>query len=192
MMEKTLSSKESLALITEMIGKAKKEAGGDGGFQLLLWGWVVAGCNFGHYALDKAGFDTPYLVWLAIVPAVLVSFWKSYQRRNQARVKTHLDEVLGQLWLVVFVGMVIVLSFMRVLDFNQNPIILILAGIGILTTGAMVKEPSLKMGGVVLFLGAIVGLLLPVSEQYLVAGIAMVAGYLVPGYLIKKKYGSRV
>ena len=191
-MEKSFSSKESLALITEMIGKAKKEAGGDGGFQLLLWGWVVALCNFGHYSLEKIGNDTPYMVWLAIIPAVVVSIWHSIRRRNHARIKTHLDEVLGQLWLVIFVGMVIVLSFMSVLDFNQNPIILILAGIGILTTGALIKDNSLKIGGVVLFLGAIVGLLLPVPEQYLVAGIAMVAGYLIPGYIIKKKYGRRV
>ena len=52
-MEKELSSKESLAIITQMISKAKKEAAGDGSFQLLLWGWIVAICNFGHLYLGE-------------------------------------------------------------------------------------------------------------------------------------------
>jgi hypothetical protein len=94
-MEKELSGKESLALITQMISKAKREAAGDGSFQLLLWGWVVAICNFGHYTLEKIGYEAPYIVWLLIIPATGVSIWDSIRKRNRARVKTHLDEMLS-------------------------------------------------------------------------------------------------
>ncbi|AMQ55402.1 hypothetical protein [Algoriphagus sanaruensis] len=191
-MEKQLSSSESLALITEMIQKAKKEAAGDGSFQLLLWGWVITLCNFGHYFLAKSRYEMPYIVWLAVIPALGWSFAHEFKKRKASRIKTHLDDLLGQLWVAVFGGMVIVLAFMPALAFRHNPVILLLAAVGVFVTGAIIKDNSVKLGGLVLFLGSIIGFLLPVDEQYLVAGIAMVFGYLVPGYLLKNKFKSRV
>lgn len=191
-MEKELTSKESLSLITEMIGRAKREAAGDGSFQLLLWGWVVAVCNFGHYLLGKLGYEMPYIVWLLIIPAVGLSIWKGVQEKRKARVKTHLNEVIIQLWLAVFIGMICLIAFMPIVNFNHNPIILLLAAVGVMTTGAMIKDGTLKIGGWLLIVGAIVGFSVPVNDQYLVGGIAIILGYLVPGYLLKKKYKNRV
>ncbi|TDQ16908.1 hypothetical protein DFQ04_1556 [Algoriphagus boseongensis] len=191
-MEKELTSKESLSLITEMISRAKREAAGDGSFQLLLWGWVIALCNFGHYVLAWQGYMYPYIVWVLVLPAAIISGVKGYQERKNAKVKTHLDDFISQLWLAVFVGMITVIAFMPVLEFNHNPVILILAAIGVFSTGAIFKVNFIKLGGVVLFVGAIIGFLVPVSEQYLVGGVAMILGYLVPGYLLKNKFKSRV
>jgi len=191
-MKKEMSSKESLELITQMISRAKEEAAGDGSFQLLLWGWVVALCNFGHYILEKVGYDTPQIVWLLIIPATGVSIWDSIRKRNRARVKTHLDDMLGGIWISVFVGMLITLSFMSTLSFQQNPIILILAGIGVISTGVLVRVNVVRNGGILLMAAAVVAFLLPVIDQYLVAGIAMIFGYLVPGYYLKTTYRERV
>ena len=102
-MEKQLSNSESLALITEIIQKAKKEATGDRSFQSLLWGWVIALCNFGHCALAKSGSEIPFVVWLVVIPAVIWSFVNEFKKRKESRVKTHLDDFLGQLWIAVFV-----------------------------------------------------------------------------------------
>jgi hypothetical protein len=191
-MEKELSSKESLAIITQMISKAKKEAAGDGSFQLLLWGWVVAICNFGHYTLEKMSYEMPYIVWLLIIPAVGLSIWDNIRKRKRARVKTHLDEMLAGIWISVFVGMLITLSFMPTLSFQQNPIILILAGIGVISTGVLVRVKVVLLGGILLMVGSVIAFLLPVIDQYLVAGIAMIFGYLVPGYYLKTTYRERV
>ncbi len=185
-MEKELTSKESLELITQMITKAKKTAGGDGGFQMLLWGWAISICNFGHYILTKLDFDAPYVVWLGLIPVIGISIWHGVTKSKKTGVKTHLDSVLSQLWIMIFVGIVIVLSFMSNLNMYQNPIILILASIGIFTTGAMVKVNLIKFGGIFLMAAALFSFFLPITEQYLVAGIAIVIGYLVPGYSLKR------
>lgn len=191
-MEKQFDSSASLALITEMIQRAKREAAGDGSFQLLLWGWVISLCNLSHYFLAQSGYGMPYVVWLAVIPATIWSFVHEWKNRKYARVKSHVDDFLGQLWLAVFVGIIITLSFMGVLDFRHNPVILGLAAVGVFSTGAIIRENSVKVGGVVLFLGSIVCFLLPVSEQYLAAGIAMVLGYLIPGYMLKSKFKKSV
>jgi|AntRauMFilla1563_2_1112583.scaffolds.fasta_scaffold03666_2 hypothetical protein len=191
-MKKEMSSKESLELITQMISRAKEEAAGDGSFQLLLWGWVVATCNFGHYILEKVGYDTPHIVWLLIIPATGVSIWDSIRKRNRARVKTHLDDMLVGIWISVFIGIMITLGFMASLGFQHNPVILILAGIGVISTGVLVRVNVVRNGGILLMAAAVVAFLLPVIDQYLVAGIAMIFGYLVPGYYLKTTYRERV
>lgn len=191
-MEKELSSKESLAIITEMIGKAKREAAGDGSFQLLLWGWLVAICNFGQYTLEKIGYEMPYIVWLLLIPGTIISIWHSVRKRKNARVKTHFDEMLNGIWIAVFIGMLVTLTFMANLDFQQNPIILILAGVGVISTGILIKVKPVLYGGILLMVGSVIAFMLPVTEQYLVAGIAMILGYLFPGYYLKKRYRERL
>lgn len=191
-MEKELSSQDSLALITDMIRKAKREVAGDGSFQILLWGWTISICNLGHYALMKAGVANSYLIWLLVIPTTVVSTVYGIRKGKKARVKTHLDIVISQLWIAVFVGIIIVLGFMNILEFNQNPVILILAALGMFVTGTLIRVNLVKLGGVILGVGAIIAFTLPVMDQYLVAGIAIILGYLVPGYYLKKNYRERV
>lgn len=191
-MEKQLSGSESLRIITEMISNAKRETAGDGGFQMLLWGWVIALCNFGHYILFNLGYEYPYIVWLLVVPAAFISFWKGMQLSRKARVKSHISDVINQLWITVFVGIIIILAFMPIIFFNQNPIILILAGIGMFVTGALIKAKVVKGGGLLLLVAAVISFMLPVSEQYLLSGFAILLGYLAPGYYLKKQYRERV
>ena len=191
-MEKELTSKESLALITEMITRAKRETAGDGGFQLLLWGWVIAVCNFGHFTLEKIGYEHPYYVWILVVPASIISFWKGFQIAKKARVRSHISEVINQVWIMIFAGIIITLAFMPIIGYNQNPVILILAGIGIWTTGSLIRVNFVRGGGVLLLIAAVIGFMLPVSAQYLLSGIAMVLGYLLPGYYLKENCRERV
>ncbi|SHO61867.1 hypothetical protein [Algoriphagus zhangzhouensis] len=191
-MEKSLTSEESLSIITEMISKAKKDTAGDGGFQLLLWGWVIAICNLGHYALGILGYEKPYMIWWLVVPAVFVSFWHGFKNSKKERIKSHISQVVNQLWMVVFAGIMITLAFMPVLGFNQNPVILIITGIGMFVTGALIQVSIVRNGGVLLLVAAVIAFLLPVSQQFLLSGIAVILGYLVPGYYMKKKYRERV
>ncbi|EAZ81848.1 hypothetical protein [Algoriphagus machipongonensis] len=191
-MEKELSGKESLAIITEMIGKAKREAAGDGSFQILLWGWTISLCNLGHYFLEKSGYEYPYAVWLLVIPAIIASIVYGVRKSQKARVKTHLDVVLNQLWLAIFGGIMVVLAFMPSLQFNQSPVILILAALGMFVTGTLIRVNMVKLGGLILAIAAIIAFTLPVTEQYLVSGIAIILGYLVPGYYLKRNYRERV
>ena len=187
-----MTSSESLAIITDMIATAKKEAAGDKSFHLLLWGWVIALCNLGFYFLEKAHFDRPYRIWLLVVPAAFFSFYWGYRKNQIEKFRTYLDVVLNQIWLGVFSGICVVIGFKSVLEYNHSPIILILAAVGMFTTGSLVRVSLLKVGAVVLAIGAIISFLLPVSDQYLVSGIAMILGYLVPGYYLKFTYRERV
>ncbi|MDR7129831.1 cation transport ATPase [Algoriphagus sp. 4150] len=191
-MEKNLTSTESLAIITEMISKAKRETSGDGSFQLLLWGWAVSLCNLGQYILQKLEIEQPYLIWWALAPVIFFSVRWGYLKAKKSQVKSHLGMMVGHIWIAVCIAIFIVLSAMPVLGFNHNPVILLLIAIGMYTTSRIIRAPIYAYGAVILGIGAIIAFQLPIIEQNLVAAIAIILGYLVPGYYLKNSYRERV
>lgn len=188
MKEQQLTNEESLALIGRMISQAKSNYSSGVSFFFLLWGWVVALANFGHYILAHFHlYDKPYIVWFITIPAVLVSIYYGIKMDRETKVTTHLDRLYGHVWLALGVVMTITIIFMSRLDYNHNAIILLLAGTGTYINGKMLKFTPLVLGSVALIGSAIICFTLSVNDQYLVAGIGILAGYLVPGYILKSK-----
>lgn len=187
MSDKELTKEESLQLITEMIGQAKRNFARGGSFYFLLWGWVVMLANFGHYILaEYVQYEAPYIVWVLTIPAGIASGIYNARMDRRAKVKSHLDRMYGYIWLGVFVGVLILLFFMGKVDYNVNAIILTFAGLGTFLSGVMLRFSPLVVGGVALWVASIVAFTLPVNDQYLVGGIGIICGYLIPGYLLKK------
>lgn len=188
MSEKQLTEKESLALITEMISKAKSNYQRGGSFQFLLWGWVMMLANFGHYFLEAfTDYPHPYIVWAIGFPAGIVSAIHSSRMSKNALVVGHLDRTYGHIWIAVGVGIVITLLSMSRLGYNHNAIILLLAGMGTYITGQLLRFRPLMWGGVALAVASVIAFNVEVTDQYLVGGFGLFVGYLIPGYLLKSK-----
>ena len=186
-MKEELTREESLDLITQMIVQAKRNAAKGGSFYFLLWGWVVAIANLGHYLIDRYDwYKHPYIVWLVTIPAVIITIVYSARRERNAKVVGHYDRIYGQIWISIFIGIVILLIFMPKLNFNHNAVILLLSAVGTYTSGYILKFKPLILGGVALGISAVVAFSVTVNDQYLVAFIGLVLGYLVPGFLLKK------
>lgn len=188
MLEKPLDHKKSLDLITEMISQAKCNYSREGSFYFLLWGWVVMLANFGHYILQVYfEYPRPYLVWLATIPAGIISIVHGARRSKKTQVTSHLDRMYSQVWLAAGLGVVIALLNMSTLSFYHNAVILIFASMGTYISGHLLKFKPLILGGVALAISSIVAFQVSEINQYLVGGIGVLLGYLVPGYLLKNK-----
>lgn len=181
-----LASEERLRYITEMIHQAKQNVAKGGSFQILLWGYVIALANFGHYTLERSGFYAPYVVWLIIIPAIIVSIIYGIRQERKSGVVGYLDRAYSLVWLAAFVAIMTTLVFMGSINFNHNPIILLYASIATFVTGILLKFRPVILGAVVLWIGAVVAFTMPVTDQYLVGGIAIVFGYIVPGTLLRR------
>lgn len=187
MSNKELSKDESLALITDMIGQAKRNVAKGGSFYFLLWGWVVLLANLGHYLIATYDwFEHPYIVWVLTIPAAIASMVYGAKRSRESAVKSHLDRLYSQIWLSVFIGVLIILFFMADVNYNVNAIILVFAGIGTFISGQALRFSPLIMGGIALWVASVVAFNLPAIDQYLVGAVGILAGYLVPGYLLRK------
>lgn len=96
--KKSLTESESLALITDMIHKAKSTYY-ETGVGPILWGTVVSIASLMTYLQReydfRIGFDIWILVLVAIIPQILISM---REKRKQG-VKKYEDDALNAVWL---------------------------------------------------------------------------------------------
>lgn len=186
-MENELSNEDRLKFISDMISQAKRNFVRRSSFHFLLWGWVISLANFGHYILDVFDlYEAPYIVWLITIPAGIASMLYGMRRSRVAKSKSHIDKVHSSMWISISVLVVICLIFMARLNFNHNPLILLFTGLGTFMSGILMKYKPIMIGGIILWIGACMGLLSSITDQQLISGIAVVLGHLIPGYMLKK------
>jgi hypothetical protein len=182
---KELTTTERLEIITEMISEAKSSVARGGSNQILLWGWVIALTNLGHFILERVGYYAPYIVWLVVIPAVFVSVYFSIQMKKNGAT-SHIDRLYGQVWLAIGVSIIVTLMMMNQLDFFHNPIILLEAGIGMYITGQLLRYRPVMYGAFILWIAALIQWQMPIEWHYLISSVAVFIGYLIPGYLLKR------
>jgi hypothetical protein len=183
--EKNLSPQQSLDVITTMInqsqGKMRKNS-----FYFLLWGWAVMLANFGMYGLMKfTDYPYPYVVWIITIPAWIITMIYGSRQDRQASVITHLDKINMWVWIGYGISLGPVVFFMKEINFNINPIILIMAAAPTFITGIMLRFKPLLFGGINFWVFGIICFLVDPQMQYLIGGIAILFGYLIPGYMLK-------
>ncbi|MFY0687549.1 MAG: hypothetical protein JXQ90_10320 [Cyclobacteriaceae bacterium] len=186
MENKSMSKDESLELISQMIGEAKRNFAKGGSFYFLLWGAVTAVCNFGHYTLIKIGFDQHYLIWLLTIPAAIITIVYITRGEREERVIRHLDRLHGKIWMGIAVCMIILIFFMQDLNYHIGPLVLLFTGIGTYASGQIIRYKPITLGGVTLWVGAVIAFQVPMVDQFLVSGITVLIGYVVPGLMLKR------
>lgn len=193
MSDKELTTDESLDLITSMIGQAKRNLAKGGSFYFLLWGWVIMLANLGHYLIDKFDlYERPHIVWVVTIPAGIISAVHGARHGNKKRVESHFDRLYGWIWVAVSIGVLIILFFMVKANQDVNAIILTFAGVGTFISGCALRFKPLVLGGVALWVASIIAFNLNVTDQYLAGTLGILAGYLIPGYLLKRAEGEHV
>jgi hypothetical protein len=187
--ERTLLPQESLALIAEAIRKTKENFRENSRF-FLLWGWLIAAASLGFFLLrqytETRFFFLPFPV-LATAGIVTTLVWYR-QLRAASPTETYLGYFMNRLWMVVGLSFILVVYISVSRGWPPFLYTLIVAAIGTMVSGLAMKFRPLVWGGVLFFLAAVVGVYLPDGYLPLLTGLAMVGGYLVPGYLLKSAH----
>jgi hypothetical protein len=182
-MENELSPVESLKIISEVIGKTKENIRLHS-FPFLLWGWLIAIASLLFFFLRSyTHFKAYFLPFPILVISGIVLTVKYY--RKFAAYETYLGFYLKKLWLVLGVSFILVV-FINVthgaLPFTYT---ILIAGIGTLVSGLVLRFTPLVIGGVIFLLFSVATTFVSDSYSPLLSGLAVIAGYLVPGYLLK-------
>ena len=183
--EPLLNPRESLALIMEIITLTRENLK-QHSFIFLLWGWLLAVASIARFILesftDVLYYFLPFPI-LAAVGAVVTILHYRPARKQQP--ETHLNDFIKKLWLVLSVGL-IVCVFTSVYQGNVPfTYTMILAGIGTLLTGLVMKFNPLLFGGIWFLVSSVYSVFLPDEYKVLVHGMAIIIGFLIPGYLLK-------
>jgi len=187
-MEKEMTGEESLSIITEMINKTKVNIS-QGSFHLLFWGWLILVCSIADPLLTKfTSYPHPYYVWFLVIPGVFVSVIYGFIMGRKAKVHTYAEMIYMWTWmgfLAAFVALFIIQS--NRLDI-VGQYILLLAGFATFVSGFIIKFRPLIFGGVCFWIIAVAVSFAGPSIAPLGMPLAVITGYLIPGYMLKNKF----
>jgi hypothetical protein len=187
--EKMMTGEESLKIITEMINKTKVNFS-QSIFHLLLWGWLVLICSLSEFLLSRfTSYATPWYVWFLTIPGIFVSMIYGFVKGRNSKFHTYGDMLNMWTWLGFLATMIILFILLNKRLESVAPFILMLAGFPTFLTGFIIRFRPLIFGGISMWILALVAGFGGHDIAPLATPLAMITGYLVPGYLLRNKTG---
>lgn len=184
--DKNLTAQESLDIITTMINQAKGNVK-DNSIYFLLWGWVVVFANITMYTLIRMDYSRPYLAWLIVIPAWIASFYIGFRSGKRQKIVSHLDKITMALWISFGIVTFTTVFFGYKINYQLGPLILLFVSMPTFVSGIILRFRPLLVGGVLFWVFGIISFTLPLAEQNLIGAIAIAFGYLIPGYMLRRK-----
>ena len=185
--EKVLTGEESLKIITEMISKTKVSIS-QGSFHLLFWGWLILVCSLSEYLLYKfTDFANPWYVWLFVIPGVFVSMAYGFIKGRKEQVLTYATTLYVWTWMAFMVSAIVLFVLLSDRMESVGPHILTIAAIPTFVSGFILKFRPLIVGGISFWIFALVGHFGGADLASLSMPVAMLTGYLIPGYMLRRR-----
>jgi hypothetical protein len=182
--ENTLSPQESLNLIADIVLKTKDNIK-EQSFCFLLWGWLISVASILFYIFHEyTSFKFYFLPFPVLAAIGLVATVLFYTKRFKST-ETYLNYYLNRMWLVLGAGFISVVFVNVVHQHQPFTYTLIIAAIGTLISGLVIRFNPMIIGGLILLGSALISTFIPSEYLVLLHGAALIAGYLVPGYMLK-------
>ena len=187
--EKSMTGEESLKIITDMINKTKTNIR-QSSFHLLFWGWLIFSCSMSEYLLFKlTDFASPWYVWLFVIPGVFVSLIYGFVKGRKETTLTYATVIYVWTWMAFLISSIILFVVIRKSMESFSSLILTLAAIPTFITGFILKFKPLILGGLTFWIFALIAHFSGPDISALAVPAAMLTGYLIPGYLLKRRIG---
>jgi hypothetical protein len=183
--ENSLTPQENLQLITDAITRTKENIK-QNSFPFLLWGWLIAIASFSFFLLHQyTSFQYYFLPFPVLGITGVITTIIYYRQKISTSTVSYLSNFLYKMWLVLGISFFAVV-FINVSQ-NHPPFTytLIIAAIGTLASGLVMKFNPLIIGGILFFVAAIASVYVSNDYKVLLHGIAIICGYIIPGYLLK-------
>ena len=201
-MEKTLTPEESLRIIQKSISISRRNMR-EGSFYYLLWGWALilgglANYFLIRYLIGQERYDDIMLLSLLawgvfILAAIIIQFIYQARSRKIERVVTHLDRYITIVWISAGILMGLMTFLSLKVDAYPTPFILGVTAMATAVSGLMLRFRPLVFGAMIFLAAAVISSFLNGTDQLLVFAVAMLLGYLIPGYIIRSlKNGENV
>jgi len=185
--EKIMTSEESLKIITDMIARTKTNVR-QGSFHLLFWGWLILFCSLGEFLLmNYTHFKSPWNIWFLTIPGIFVSVGYGWSRGRKEHSHTYADVIYMMTWVGFAVVAVLMLIYLNRRSELIPPFILLAAGFPTFLSGFILKFRPLIIGGLTFWALSLAGFYAGPTLSQLTVPVAMLTGYLIPGYLLRKK-----
>jgi hypothetical protein len=196
-----LTPEESFDIINKAIANFKMNYK-ENAKVFILWGWILTLACFSTFIIIKilqskeaneltvGNWELKGLFilcnWVVLsLIGFVIQFLMLRKANKDKKVYSYLDIYLTKLGQVTATAFFVAIFLCIKLEIAPPPIMLLIAGIATTTSGFMIKFKPLIIGGIAFFIFSIAATF--VSDEYLslIAGAAIICGYLIPGYLLK-------
>lgn len=187
--DQPMNEQESLQLIQTMIATAKQGVL-ESGRGFLVWGWMLFVCALTSVAFIYFDYASPFLPWnVFLLICVIMAIYGIAKPRKLKKVKTYMNELMGNFVTGFYICVFIVIFSMNFSTVTANhafAFLLMLYGLMMFFMGVSMKLRTMIVGAVITWLCCI-GSLLLLKMIYVMSftALAVLAGYLVPGYILR-------
>ena len=195
MEEKQLTGHESLALINQMISKAKNEIT-DTGFGWLLWGGMIFLASITTYVVLEFNLDvSPFIGWNVFgLVAIPVMVYNVIMAKRKTTTRTYVDEILYMFDIGFTVCIFIIILSMNI-SVSPNDgfgYFLMVYAFLMLIQGGAIRFRPLFVGALINWAGAVA---IFFNEEFkydmLITAAAVFIGYIIPGLMLRRQYRKR-
>lgn len=193
MPEEKFTPEQSLELIGQMINKAKNKFG-ENGHLYLLWGWAILACSLAQFILAYyVKWEHHYMVWFLTWLVFIYQMIYLARQKKREKVKTYTDDIIKIVW-ITFVVLMFLFGFLFGKLMGEeyykffNPGILALYGMPTVLSGAILKFRPLVIGGIFCWILSIISTYISFQYQLLLLSAAVIAAWIIPGYLMRKRF----
>jgi hypothetical protein len=136
--------------------------------------------------MEFTDVKNPFVIFAITIPSAIISMIYGMKQSENKSAPTILDYINKWLWIGFGVTCFIMVVFGNQYNWQINPVIITMCGVPTLVSGIMLRFKPLVFGGVCFWIFGAVLFMVDMNTQFLLAAVAVVLGYLVPGYLLKK------
>lgn len=194
MEKELLTPDESFTIINKAISNFKMNYK-ESAQIFLLWGWTMSLASFSNFIIlqvlqSKEAYNLMGIYSLGnwtvfTIVSFIIQYFILRKTNEQKKVFSHLDNSIKIVWIVTGSSMFVATFLCFKLGIVPPSIILLLTGIGTTITGLLIKFKPLIIGGIAFFFFCIATTFVANEYIALITGVAIICGYLIPGYLLK-------
>ena len=186
--EPPFSNDQSLKLINEMIGKAKRSYTTKG-IAPMVWGTLIIICSMVTWAQVKFNFKIGFDVWLLLTAALIPQIYFSIKEKKDKKFVGHDEQTMTYVW-TTFTICIFITSFYDGKYGGESSVTLfmMLYGIPTFITGGIFKFKPMIIGGVICWILSIISIYTSFQIDILLMAACGLFAWLIPGIILWKKY----
>ncbi|MDN3659050.1 hypothetical protein QWZ08_25625 [Ferruginibacter paludis] len=188
MKEQQFSTEESLQLIGEMIGKAKRSYVSKG-IASIVWGVLIIFCSIVTWGQIEFKIDIGFDIWLLLLLALLPQVYFAVKEKRGKKFIGHDEETMHYVW-ISFTVCIFITSFYnsRWGGESSTTLIMMLYGIPTFITGGIFKFKPMIIGGMTCWVISIFSIYTPFKTDMLLMAACGLFAWLIPGIILWKRY----
>ena len=186
--EPPFSSEQSIQLINEMIGKAKRSYTTKG-IASMVWGTLIIFCSMVTWVQVKYNFNIGFDIWLLLIVALVSQIYFSIKEKKDKKFVGHDEQTMTYVWTTFSICIFITSFYNSKYDSESSTtLIMMLYGIPTFITGGIFKFKPMIVGGIICWIISIISMYTSFATDLLLMATCGLFAWLIPGIILWNKY----